>query len=742
MLRKAFYFTYFALSVLDIGSLLSYIIVNHRLGFKKKLHLDKFNVGINTGKMDSNISDDYFMRFNNVAKLYDGNPTDIVKRLATSHICVIGLGGVGSWVVEGLARSGIGRFTLIDMDDICISNINRQIMATTSTVGQFKAETLKKRILDINPDGNVTIIIDFIRPNNAIEYLTIQLEDSNQSLQRRFDYIIDAADGVSDKCAIIDACVRTGTPIVTSGGVGGLTDPSLITISDMVEVVGDNLLMRVRKKLRQKYGYPLNPDVKKKKSKKIKKWGVSAVHTLPTGKQRGIKVKSCDSFQNINSVIDSDDLKEDNSENVLMVNGNVDISNEDESSLRKCDVSFGNACFSTGTVGLLISGIVVNAIGNNKYVIPRKIGNSFEEKSPMNKSYPVKGIQPNMEIFQNNYFSPNDVSSCYNNQSIKHQEREKIGYEVHTFNIIESLTNTKSNFTLFDAHCHLQLDSIYPYLPQVLSRSASYGIQQMAVCGTCPGEDWDRVYQIGEKHSEFIIPSYGLHPWWIKRYQKICVSSDENQLLVDEEINTGKESSGRFDTWMNDLEEKLIANPKASVGECGLDKAVKKDISMEEQEIILIQHLNLAVKYNRTLTVHCVAGSWGQLISILKEQIMELNKSLYVILHSCNSLSKDLAKDFIAIPNIYFSISGRVLDNKKSVDLIKSLPMDRLLIETDSPDQLTNDMRSKLQFNEPALLVLYCSEIASILDCSANELAAVTSENARRAFHMDISNNL
>lgn len=165
----------------------------------------------------------------------------------------IGLGGVGSWVVEALARSGIGKITLFDMDDICVSNINRQIIAQTSTVGKFKAEVLKARILDINPTANVTVHLEFLRPENVLDYLSesISSNDSNITTElakrkKKFDFVVDAADGVSDKAAILHTCVLSETSIVTSGGVGGLTDPSLITINDLTAVSGDNLLMRVR----------------------------------------------------------------------------------------------------------------------------------------------------------------------------------------------------------------------------------------------------------------------------------------------------------------------------------------------------------------------------------------------------------------------------------------------------------------------------------------------------------------
>lgn len=138
---------------------------------------------------------DYKARFSNIARLYEGDAS--LQRLWSSNCCVIGLGGVGSWVCEALARSGVRKLTLVDLDDICISNINRQIHALSSTVGQFKADALRNRILDINPHANVRVIYNFITPENIDEVFADQ--KSSGGTKCRFDCIIDAADRVSDK---------------------------------------------------------------------------------------------------------------------------------------------------------------------------------------------------------------------------------------------------------------------------------------------------------------------------------------------------------------------------------------------------------------------------------------------------------------------------------------------------------------------------------------------------------------
>lgn len=117
------------------------------------------------------IATSYSSRFKNVARLYRNytkkkeTEAQVLHRLQQAHVCIVGLGGVGSWVVEAVARSGIGEMTLVDMDDVCISNTNRQLAALTSTVGKFKAEVMRDRVLDINPSAKVHVMIDFLRPD-------------------------------------------------------------------------------------------------------------------------------------------------------------------------------------------------------------------------------------------------------------------------------------------------------------------------------------------------------------------------------------------------------------------------------------------------------------------------------------------------------------------------------------------------------------------------------------------------
>ena len=189
--------------------------------------------------------DNYEQRFGGIGRLY--TPEGLAK-LRQSHVCVIGIGGVGSWAVEALARTGLGKITMIDMDDICVTNINRQIHAMTGTVAQLKTEAMKERVERINPECVVEIIDDFITPENIPEYLNLG-----------YDYVLDAIDSVRTKAALIAYCKRNKIKLITTGGAGGQTDPSQIQIADLSKTIQDPLASRVRSLLRKEYNFSQNP---------------------------------------------------------------------------------------------------------------------------------------------------------------------------------------------------------------------------------------------------------------------------------------------------------------------------------------------------------------------------------------------------------------------------------------------------------------------------------------------------
>ena len=187
----------------------------------------------------------YNQRFAGLARLYG---QDNLRKLKDAHITVIGLGGVGSWSVECLARSGIGQLCVIDLDDIAESNINRQIHALSSTIGEGKADVLAARCKEINPDIVVDAIEDFATKDNLVDIIP-------QNTQ----VIIDAVDAVAAKAAIINYAKRNKIKIITVGGAGGQRDPLQVTKADLAKTSQDPLAAKLRAILRRDYGFSKNP---------------------------------------------------------------------------------------------------------------------------------------------------------------------------------------------------------------------------------------------------------------------------------------------------------------------------------------------------------------------------------------------------------------------------------------------------------------------------------------------------
>ena len=181
-------------------------------------------------------------RFGGIGRLYGA---DALERFRKAHVCVVGIGGVGSWVVESLVRSGIGTLTLVDLDDICESNINRQIHAMDGAIGRAKIEAMAERCRSINPECEVTPVHSFFTERAA-----------DAILGGGFDYVIDAIDKATHKVALIMACRQRRIPVLTVGGAGGRIDPTQIQVADLSRSFNDPLLMRVRKLLRAEHGFP------------------------------------------------------------------------------------------------------------------------------------------------------------------------------------------------------------------------------------------------------------------------------------------------------------------------------------------------------------------------------------------------------------------------------------------------------------------------------------------------------
>jgi tRNA A37 threonylcarbamoyladenosine dehydratase len=193
-------------------------------------------------------------RFSGVRRLYGQAG---LAQLQASHMVVIGIGGVGSWAAEALARNAIGEITLIDLDNIAESNVNRQIHALDGSFGKAKVSAMRERILQINSTCIVHEVEDFITPDNVAA-----LCKPNNQL-KPCDVILDCTDDAKAKVALAHFCKSNQTSLIMSGSAGGRLDPTRIQLSDMASVTGDKLLAKVRNQLRRDHGFPKASNTKK-----------------------------------------------------------------------------------------------------------------------------------------------------------------------------------------------------------------------------------------------------------------------------------------------------------------------------------------------------------------------------------------------------------------------------------------------------------------------------------------------
>jgi tRNA A37 threonylcarbamoyladenosine dehydratase len=181
-------------------------------------------------------------RFAGIRRLYGAEG---VTRLRHAHVCIIGIGGVGSWAVEALARTGVGALTLVDLDDVCISNVNRQLHAVTGEFGKPKVAVMAARVKLINPDCAIQTEQKFFTAGTAEEILAT-----------KFDCVLDAIDSTPMKALLIAKCRKKQISIVTTGGAGGRRDPTAIRVNDLARATHDGLLANVRKLLRTEHHFP------------------------------------------------------------------------------------------------------------------------------------------------------------------------------------------------------------------------------------------------------------------------------------------------------------------------------------------------------------------------------------------------------------------------------------------------------------------------------------------------------
>lgn len=195
------------------------------------------------------MSESFQNRFGGIGRLYGEKA---LAKFSKSHVIIVGIGGVGTWVAEALARSGIGQISLIDLDDICVTNTNRQIHALKTSIGESKVEVMAERIRQINPECQVNEIEDFITTENLGDYFISAKSGGN------IDYVVDCIDAVKPKAALIAWCKRNKLKLVTVGGAGGQMDPTQVQVTDLAKTYQDPLLAKVRNILRREYNFSKN----------------------------------------------------------------------------------------------------------------------------------------------------------------------------------------------------------------------------------------------------------------------------------------------------------------------------------------------------------------------------------------------------------------------------------------------------------------------------------------------------
>jgi tRNA threonylcarbamoyladenosine dehydratase len=199
-------------------------------------------------------------RFSGVRRLYGAQG---LQQLQAAHVLVIGIGGVGSWTVEALARNAVGKLTLVDLDNIAESNINRQIHALDANIGKAKVAAMHERIVQINPVCQVVEIEDFISAENMIPMLEVKP-----------DVVVDCMDDTKAKIALAAYCSQQKLPLIVVGSAGGKLDATRIRLADLAHVHGDRMLAKVRNQLRRDHGFPKASD-----TKKSAKFGITAVYS-------------------------------------------------------------------------------------------------------------------------------------------------------------------------------------------------------------------------------------------------------------------------------------------------------------------------------------------------------------------------------------------------------------------------------------------------------------------------------
>ena len=488
-------------------------------------------------------SDDYYgLRFDGVHRLFGGAQSR--ARLESARIVVVGLGGVGSWTVEALARSGVGSLVLIDLDEICISNTNRQLHALHDTVGRSKAKMLEARVLSINPECTVQVREEWVMPSNAHEIL--QEEAAAAAARGETLALVDAVDGFQEKASMVVAAFELGLHVVLVGAAGGKIDPTAVRVADLTEVTNDKLLRRVRQQLRKEHGFPAGDTAARSSRRAVaRRWGVPCVYSVEA------------------------------SETTAQGEG------------PQCD-RFGTACFATGAFGFAAAAHIATAIAKGlpppkrPRVTPRASAAPQMSMVSAPSRTPVGGIVAADHVETAPLAPTADdavlggTAALNGGGGARGGDGVGAGAGVAPETPCEECEPCEQSAAAaaaiaalrFDSHCHALSDA-----SALLAGAAQGGVCMVSTCEP----DWVAAAAAGDECGGCRY-ALGVHPWFVHL---------------------------QADGWEARLRDALVRHPSAAVGEVGLDR-FRLDAPFESQVGAFTAQLALAAELRRPLIVHCV----------------------------------------------------------------------------------------------------------------------------------------
>lgn len=679
-------------------------------------------------------------RFEGTKRLYGDSR---FAALQDAHVVVLGMGGVGSWAVEALARSGIGALTLVDLDFVCVTNVNRQVLAADSTVGDPKAQVMKRRVLDINPECDVRVVNDFVNEGNVEEVLGLgsgkghdEVEDdeassshpSTSEILRKPDFVLDAIDSENDKAAIVAACVHHMVPILVTGGAGGIDNLNDLIIEDLSAATFNRLLQRVRRVLRREYkfpkGAPTFPGAKKSK-KKDGKFGVKCVYAP----------------ENANKF----------SEQGTKGRGGIG-----------CDGVGGSAVFVTGALGFKAASHITLTLMENSERNKMKYDES--QSGPYTRGWRSR-IWPKSRAHGDNgggggggggggdgdpgrnHDDNNDngrgdrhefenfakgaslaagvfiaadgaLEDVVGDNVTVHSDAGEASAMVVVNDASDTLLSAAAlsipTHEIFDAHCHWHLGGSVEMCAALAGRLAGAAFTSTEPPDWKACADAARLSQVLHTRPHGYCVALGLHPWWAHKH-----------LLRDEGC-----------VWPGDLRETLLQLPGAIVGEIGLDRvAVPLDetdtptgepIDYENQVDCFQTQLNIATEFQRPVAVHCVKA-YGDVFDTLRSRSENPPKILMHSFGGTVGYLDSLVKMKKWGDRFYFGFSSVVnLQSPKTKQVIASVPDDKLLIESDlvDPTDAEQSLRVMIAF------------IASSKGWTVEETCRITRENAERFYEV------